>query len=118
MYAIVEIAGKQYKLEPDTQVMTDRLQGKVGDTVEFDRVLLLADGDKVQVGTPTVPGGKVQATIEGEVRGEKVIVFKKKRRKGYRKKTGHRQYYTVLKVKSIKAGKSAKKAQEQSNQNG
>ncbi len=101
MYAIVEIAGKQYKIEENSTVITDRLPGESGQTVEFDRVLMVVDGENVKVGTPTVDGAKVTATIEGEVRGPKVLVFKKKRRKGYRKLVGHKQRYTALQINKI-----------------
>ncbi|MDQ7051903.1 MAG: 50S ribosomal protein L21 [candidate division KSB1 bacterium] len=101
MYAIVEIAGKQYKIEENSTVITDRLPGESGQTVEFDRVLMVVDGENVKVGTPTVDGAKVTATIEGEVRGPKVLVFKKKRRKGYRKLVGHKQRYSALQINKI-----------------
>lgn len=101
MYAIVEIAGKQYKVSQDKTVVTDKLEGKVGDTVDVDRVLMVVDGDKVKVGKPTVKGVKVSASIAGHKRGDKVIVFKMKRRKGYRRTRGHKQPYTELRVDSI-----------------
>lgn len=101
MIAIVEIAGKQYKVTPDCKIIADKLPGEVGDTVELDRVLMYADGQTVKIGKPTVKGAKVNASIEGTTRGKKVIVFKMKRRKGYRKKRGHTQEYTVLRVQDI-----------------
>ena len=103
MYAIVEIAGKQYRVEEQATVVTDRLAGEAGQKVELDRVLMLVDGKEVKVGTPTVEGAKIQATITGEVRGPKIIVFKKKRRKGYRRTRGHRQTYTALQIDKIQA---------------
>ena len=101
MYAIVEIAGKQYKVEKDARIVTDKLGYDAGEKVEFDRVLMYVDGKKVEVGTPVISGAKVSATVEGDVRGKKIIVFKKKRRKGYRKTQGHRQQYTTLQIDKI-----------------
>lgn len=101
MYAIVEIAGKQYKVENDAHIVTDKLGGDAGEKVEFDHVLMYVDGSKVEVGTPVIAGAKVSATIEGDTRGKKVLVFKKKRRKGYRKTQGHRQQYTMLQIDKI-----------------
>ena len=101
MFAIVEIAGKQYKVTQNSKIVTDRLAGQDGDEVEFDRVLLCVDGDKVKVGTPTVKGATVKAQIEDNIRGDKVVVFKKKRRKGYRKSRGHKQCLTALRVNDI-----------------
>lgn len=101
MYAIVEIAGKQYKVEENASIVTDRLPGEAGETVEIDRVLMVVDGEKVQVGKPTVEGAKVKARIEKTFKGPKVIVFKKKRRKGYRRTRGHRQPLTSLQIEAI-----------------
>ena len=100
MYAIVEIAGRQYKAEAGKHIYVDKLTGNAGDKVTFDKVLLLAKGSDVKIGTPTT-GTKVEATIKGQVRADKVIVFKKKRRKGYRVKNGHRQPYTQITIDSI-----------------
>lgn len=108
MYAIVEIAGLQYKVEQDQQLYVNRLQGEAGDQVSFDRVLL-TDNGSVQVGAPVIDGMSVVAKILEHVKGDKVIVFKKKRRKGYKKKNGHRQQFTKIEVVSIGAGKVAKK---------
>lgn len=101
MYAIVEIAGKQYKAEVGKKIYVPRLTAELDSEVSFDRVLLLSDGDNVQVGTPTVSGATVTADVVNHVRADKVIVFKKKRRKGYRVKNGHRQPYTQILVKSL-----------------
>ena len=90
MYAIVEIAGQQFKVEEGKQIFVHRLEGNEGDKVEFNQVLFKADGDKVSVGTPTLKS-KVSAKIVEHLKGDKVIVFKKKRRKGYKVKNGHRQ---------------------------
>ncbi len=104
MYAIVEISGKQFKVEPDTTLYAPRQQAEVGDTLTFDRVLLTADGADVAVGTPTVAGASVTAEVLDHVKADKVIVFKKKRRKGYRVKNGHRQSYTRLAIGRLTAG--------------
>jgi large subunit ribosomal protein L21 len=110
MYAIVEIAGQQYKVEKDQQVFVHRLEGKEGSKVSFDNVLLTADGDKIEVGAPAVKGVAVNAKIIEHLKGDKVIVFKKKRRKGYKVKNGHRQYLSKIQIESIGAAKSAPKA--------
>ncbi len=109
MYAIVEIAGKQFKVTQDQLVYAPKLEGEEGASVEFDRVLLLDNDGKVEVGAPVLSGVKVSAKILGHVKGDKVIVFKKKRRKGYRKKNGHRQEFTQIQIDSIGKG-TAKKA--------
>ena len=101
IYAIIETGGKQYKVTPGQTIDVDRLDVAEGDTVELDRVLLIADGDKVTVGTPTVDGAKVMATSQGEGKGKKIIVFKYKSKVRYRKKTGHRQLYTRLVIDKI-----------------
>jgi len=103
MYAIVEIAGQQFKVEKDQSIFVHRLEGEEGSSVDFDKVLLIEDGKKINVGTPVVEGAKVSAKILSHLKGDKVIVFKKKRRKGYRKKNGHRQYLTKLQIENIKA---------------
>lgn len=113
MYAIVEIAGQQYKVQKDQQIFVHRLEGKEGDKVQFDQVLLIQDGEKVDVGAPAIAGAAVTAKIQEHLKGDKVIVFKKKRRKGYAVKNGHRQYLTSLRIESIVASgaKAAKKAE-------
>lgn len=100
MFAIVEIAGKQYKVQQGNEIFVHRLDAGAGDELSFD-ALLTADGDAVSVGKPTVSGVKVSATVQEHVQGDKVIVFKKKRRKGYRVKNGHRQQFTKLKIDAI-----------------
>jgi len=102
MYAIVEMAGQQFKVAKDQKVFVHRLPGKEGDKVTFDKVLLLDDG-KVTIGAPAIAGAAVKAQILSHLKGDKVIVFKKKRRKGYRKKNGHRQALTEIQVVSIAA---------------
>jgi large subunit ribosomal protein L21 len=101
MYAIVDIAGKQYKVEKDKYLYTDHLQAEEGETVSFDKVLLLDINGAVSVGLPTVAGAKVSGKVLEHVRGDKVLVFKKKRRKGYRKLNGHRQEYTKVLIENI-----------------
>ncbi|KAA3658535.1 MAG: 50S ribosomal protein L21 [Calditrichaeota bacterium] len=101
MYAVVEVGGKQYTVEKDTKIVTEKLVGKAGDSIELDRVLMCVDGEDVKIGQPVVEGVVVKATIEDEFRGKKVIVFKKKRRKGYRVKNGHRQEQVALRINEI-----------------
>lgn len=110
MYAIVEIAGQQYKVEKDQQIFVHRLEGKEGSKVTFDQVLLTADGDKIEVGAPAVQGVSVSAKIIEHLKGDKVIVFKKKRRKGYKVRNGHRQYMSKIEIEAIGASKAAPKA--------
>ena len=105
MYAIVEIAGQQFKVEKDQRYFVHQLEGKPGSKVSFDKVLLLDDNGKVSVGAPAVSGVQVTAKIEQHLKGDKVIVFKKKRRKGYKVKNGHRQRLTEISVQTI--GKKA-----------
>ena len=109
MYAIVEIAGQQFKVEKDQKVFVHRLQTEEGKKVAFDNVLLLADGDKVTVGAPVIDGAQVGAKVLKHLKGDKVIVFKKKRRKGFRVKNGHRQALTEIQIDNIVAS-GAKKA--------
>jgi large subunit ribosomal protein L21 len=109
MYAIVEIAGHQFKVEKDQKVFVNRLQTEEGKKVNFDNVLLLADGTKVTIGAPAIDGAQVGAKVLKHLKGDKVIVFKKKRRKGYRVKNGHRQSLTEIQIESIVAS-GAKKA--------
>ena len=109
MYAIVEIAGHQFKVEKDQKVFVNRLQTEEGKKVNFDNVLLIGDGDNTTVGAPAIDGAQVSAKVLKHLKGDKVIVFKKKRRKGYRVKNGHRQSLTEIVIESIKAS-GAKKA--------
>jgi len=103
MYAVLEIAGKQYKVESDKYLYVDKLEGAEGDKVDFDKVLLLDNEGDVKVGAPTVEGVKVSGKILEQVKADKVIVFKKKRRKGYKKRNGHRQQMTKVLIESITA---------------
>ena len=110
MYAIVEIAGQQFKVEKDQQIFVHQLEGKEGDKVEFSNVLLIDDGGKIAVGAPAVEGAKVTAKIVEHAKGDKVIVFKKKRRKGYAVKNGHRQRFTKIAIDGITAKGTKKPA--------
>ena len=103
MYAIVEIAGHQFKVEKDQRVFVNRLQTEEGKKVSFDNVLLVGDGDNVTVGAPAIDGAQVGAKVLKHLKGDKVIVFKKKRRKGYRVKNGHRQSLTEIQIEGIVA---------------
>ena len=107
MYAIVEIAGQQFKVEKDQQIFVHRLDAKTGSKVSFDKVLLTDDNGKVSIGKPLVDGVSVSAKVLEHLKGDKVVVFKKKRRKGYRVKNGHRQYLTKIEIDKI--GKAAAK---------
>ena len=101
MYAIVEIAGQQFRVEKDKKLFVHRLDAEEGASVDFEKVLLVDNDGKVAVGTPTVKGAKVTAKVLEHVKGEKVIVFKKKRRKTYQKMNGHRQQFTQIQVETI-----------------
>jgi large subunit ribosomal protein L21 len=103
MYAIVEIAGQQFKVEKGRSIFTHRLEGDANAELVFDKVMLVDNDGAVTVGAPTVKGAQVKGTIVEHLKGEKVIVFKKKRRKGYKKKNGHRQYLTKLMINDIVA---------------
>ena len=108
MYAIVEIAGQQFKVEKDQKLFVHRLDSKEGSKVTLDNVLLLANGDKISVGAPAIDGAQVGAKVLKHFKGNKVIVFKKKRRKGYRVKNGHRQALTEIQVENILASGAKK----------
>ena len=102
MYAIVEIQGKQFKVEKDQQIFVHRLNAEAGSKLDFDNVMLVDNDGKVKVGSPKVKGASVKAEVLEHVQGDKVIVFKKKRRKGYAVKNGHRQQFTKIQIDSIK----------------
>ncbi len=104
MYAIVDIAGQQFKVEKDNEVFVHRLEGNEGDTVDFEKVMLIEDGDEINLGKPFVEGAKVSATILSHMKGDKVVVFKKKRRKGYQVENGHRQHMSKVKIEGITVG--------------
>ncbi len=110
MYAIVEIAGQQFKVAKDQKVFVHRLASEEGNTVSFDNVLLLDNDGEVTVGAPAINGASVEAKVLRHLKGDKVIVFKKKRRKGYRVKNGHRQYLSEIQIESISASGAKKKA--------
>ncbi len=103
MFAIVEIAGQQFKVEKDQTVYVHRLAQPEGASIELENVLLVNNNGSIKVGLPTVAGAKIGATVITHLKGDKVIVFKKKRRKGYRKLNGHRQSFTKIKIDSINA---------------
>ena len=101
MYAIVDIAGQQFKVEAGKQIFVNRQAAEVGEALSFDKVLLLDNEGDVKVGTPYIDGAAVKATVVEHCKADKVIIFKKERRKGYQKKNGHRQYLTRLKIEGI-----------------
>ena len=114
MYAIVEIAGQQFKVEKDQQIYVHRLDAKQGSKVSFDKVLLLDNDGKVDIGLPVIKGVSVTAKIMEHLKGDKVIVFKKKRRKGYKVKNGHRQPITEIIIQGIGEKKQASKKEASS----
>ncbi len=103
MYAIIRTGGKQYQVAAGDTLKVERIQGEVGDTIEINEVLLVADGDDVTIGQPLVDGASVTAKIAEQGRAKKILVFKKKKRKGYQVKNGHRQQYTALTIEEIAA---------------
>jgi large subunit ribosomal protein L21 len=108
MYAIVEIAGQQFKVSKDLKVYVHRLSDEEGAKISFDKVLLMDDNGTITLGAPAIEGASVEAKVLQHLKGEKVIIFKKKRRKGYKKRNGHRQYLTQIQISGITLG--AKKA--------
>lgn len=103
MYAIVEIAGQQFKVEKGSKLFVHRLEGEEGTDLEFDKVLLTDTDGKIKIGTPVIKGAKVSAKVLSHLKGDKVSVFKKKRRKGYKVKNGHRQYLSQVEIIDIVA---------------
>ncbi len=101
MYAIVEIAGQQFKVEKDSKLYVHRLSAEEGSIIDFEKVLLIDNDGAINVGTPIIEGAKITAKVLSHLKGDKVIVFKKKRRKGYQKSNGHRQYLSQIQVESI-----------------
>ncbi|HSF17750.1 MAG TPA: 50S ribosomal protein L21 [Vicinamibacteria bacterium] len=101
MYAIIETGGKQHRAVPGEPLRVERIEGESGDTVRFDKVLLVSRDGEVSLGSPYVDGASVVATVTGQDRASKILVFKKKRRKGYRRTRGHRQAFTALRIESI-----------------
>jgi len=110
MYAIVEIAGQQFKVSKDLKVYVHRLPQEEGATISFDKVLLIDDNNNITLGAPAIEGASIEAKVLRHLQGDKVIVFKKKRRKGYKKKNGHRQALTQIVIEGINAGGAKKKA--------
>ncbi|MDI1233055.1 MAG: 50S ribosomal protein L21 [bacterium] len=103
MYAIVEIAGKQFKVEKDKYIYTHRLNSEAGSSVTFDKVMFVDNSGKIMIGLPALKGASVTGKVLEHLKDDKVIVFKKKRRKGYKKKNGHRQYLSKVLIESINA---------------
>ncbi|MBM4333277.1 MAG: 50S ribosomal protein L21 [Thermodesulfobacteriota bacterium] len=101
MYAIIQTGGKQYKISPGDTIRVEKIEGQAGDLVEIKNVLLYAEGEKVLAGDPLLPNVRIVGEIMGQRRAKKVIVFKMKRRKGYAKRQGHRQFFTTMKIKEI-----------------
>jgi len=114
MYAVIRTGGKQYKVAANDVISVEKLPGEAGETIGFDDVLMVGEGAEATIGTPLVDGARVEATILEQGRGPKIIVFKKQRRKGHRRKKGHRQDLTVLRITDIQAAgaKAAKKQAE------
>lgn len=104
MFAVLETGGKQYKVEQGSVIQVERIAGDVGDAIELGKVLLIEDGEKVSIGSPLVKGASIKAQIVEQLRGPKLIVFKKRRRKGSRRKNGHRQELSRVRVTEIVAG--------------
>jgi large subunit ribosomal protein L21 len=113
MYAVIKTGGKQYRVRKDEIIQVEKLPGAVGDDITFPDVLMVGDESGAKIGAPTVAGASVSGKIVAQDRNRKIIVFKHKRRKGYRRKRGHRQYYTGVAIQSIETGNgSAEKAPE------
>ncbi|VAV90552.1 LSU ribosomal protein L21p [hydrothermal vent metagenome] len=112
MYAVIKTGGKQYRVAVEDKITVERLVGETGEIIELNEVLMIGDGDKVEIGAPMIDGACVGAELVEQSRGKKIIIFKKKRRKGYRRRNGHRQDLTVLKITEILTGgkKPSKKA--------
>jgi large subunit ribosomal protein L21 len=114
MYAVVTTGGRQYRVSPGDTIHVEKLTGAVGDTVALTNVYLLGQGTEVTIGAPTVAGVRVEAQITAQKRGKKLIIFKHRRRKGYRRKQGHRQYLTSLKITGIYTPEQSADTSEQS----
>lgn len=104
MYAVIQTGGKQYRVSEGDVIRVEKLPAEVGSDIAFDQVLLVGEGDNVKIGTPVVDGASVSGKVVEQDRGKKIIVFKMKRRKGYRRKQGHRQDYTGVRIEKIKKG--------------
>ncbi len=118
MLAVIQTGGKQYTVAKDKVIKVEKLDLKAGDTLTIDQVLMVNDGKKTTIGAPTVAGAKVQATVVDQIRDRKIIVFKKKRRHNYRRKNGHRQHLTILKVTGITTGSAGKAKKESEGSDG
>lgn len=103
MYAVIKTGGKQYRVEPGAKLRVETLEAEAGSSIALDQVLMIGDGDKVSVGTPLLAGASVKATVVAHGRGDKIRIFKMRRRKHYQKRMGHRQNYTELLIDSISA---------------
>lgn len=103
MFAVIKTGGKQYKVQKDDKILVEKLDGKEGDKVKLDEVLMIADGKTSKVGSPAIAGASVEATVVAQTRGPKITIFKKKRRQNYRRKKGHRQDLTMIQITNIKA---------------
>ncbi len=103
MFAVIRTGGKQYKVKKDDKILVEKIDAKQGDSLNLEDILFLSDGKSLTIGSPTVSGAKVQATVVEQTRGPKVIIFKKKRRQNYRRKRGHRQDLTLIQITDIKA---------------
>lgn len=104
MFAIIKTGGKQYRVTQDKVIRVEKLEASAGDSVSLNEVLMVHDGNDTKIGVPVVAGARVEATVVEQMRDKKVIIFKKKRRQNYRRKKGHRQHLTVLKINKIIAG--------------
>ncbi|MCX7628124.1 MAG: 50S ribosomal protein L21 [Methylophilaceae bacterium] len=103
MYAVIKTGGKQYRVAPGTKIKVEKLAGEIGSNLVLDQVLMVADGDKITIGAPVVQGASVEATVVSHGRSDKVMIFKMRRRKHYRKTQGHRQAYTEIRIEKIAA---------------
>ncbi|QBQ53714.1 50S ribosomal protein L21 [Nitrosococcus wardiae] len=104
MYAVIKTGGKQYRVQEGDTLRVEKIDADEGANITLDQVLLVADGDNIQIGTPYIEGGKVSATVKNQGRGEKIKIIKLRRRKHHRKQMGHRQYFTELQIDNISAG--------------
>ncbi len=100
-YAVIETGGKQYRVTENDTLRVEKLEGDAGDSIEINAVLAVSDGNEIKVGTPEIPGAKVSAKVVQQIKAAKVVNFKKKRRKGYSRKVGHRQPLTIIKIEKI-----------------
>ena len=105
MYAVIESGGKQHRVEPGEVLLLEKLDIAEGEMVDFDKIMMVGEGEQVEIGTPYVEGGKVTAEVLGHGRGDKVRIIKMRRRKNYRRQTSHRQHFTEVKIKEISGGK-------------